>query len=481
MSPALRYPAALSTLTRLFYFLLRLLERARDDKVKVALLLGSAHVAASIRPMVQAYRTAHPDLLSISTLRFHPCLWANPRGNETMLNQGLAEIALMGPGGTNAVDGDEDFYPELRHLLTACFHNSINGERVNFWGTGSGEERQGPLPPDVLEAAVPLGWTSQIAPDGAGGEQGLYSLPDSDPKHPLQLKLRKDIKLDPEEAAETNEAESREFCFTRNLMPNNSQTYGARAAEYLNEVYYEKKGLQAGEGQSKSARTVEFMNEVYYEKKGLQAREGQSKSACVKMHRNEVYYEKKGLQAREGQSKSACVKMHWKKLHAIKKVKKLMEKVRVQSELARKHLQLTPHELTAQGDFDNLVAFDKIPEAVIMSMHIDNVKKALKSRSVTYRLNLADLKARLIAYQKDPFDVVIKHGKNLDIKCAAELLQQLEGNKGEGGVGGDGGDDVGGGDVVVKEEELEEMVEEVVVGVKRKAEEETKPRGMKKK
>ncbi|GMI35769.1 hypothetical protein TrCOL_g11992, partial [Triparma columacea] len=211
----------------------------------------------------------------------------------------------MGPGGTNAVDGDGDFDVEFRRLLTACFHNSVNGERVNFWGTGSGEERQGPLPPDVLGAAVPLGWTSQIAPDGAGGEQGLYSLPDSDLKHPLQLKLLKDIKLHPDEAAETNEAESREFCFTRNHMPNNSQTYGARAVEYRNEVYYENNGLQAGEGQSKSARTYEYRNDVYYENNGLQAGEGQSKSARTVEYRNEVYYENNGLQAGEGQSKSA--------------------------------------------------------------------------------------------------------------------------------------------------------------------------------
>ncbi|GMH58130.1 hypothetical protein TrST_g4517 [Triparma strigata] len=44
-----------------------------------------------------------------------------------------------------------------------------------------------------------------------------------------------------------------------------------------------------------------------------------------------------------------------------------------------------------------------------------------------------------------------------------------------------GGDDVGGGEVVVKEEEVEEVVEEVDVGVKRKAEEETEPGKTKKK
>jgi len=90
VSPALRYRRALSTLTRLCYFLLRLLERAKEDNVKVALLLGSAHVAASIRPMAQAYKTDNPGLLSISTLLYHPCLWANPRGYETMRNEDLA-------------------------------------------------------------------------------------------------------------------------------------------------------------------------------------------------------------------------------------------------------------------------------------------------------------------------------------------------------------------------------------------------------
>ena len=52
-------------------------------------------------------------------------------------------------------------------------------------------------------------------------------------------------------------------------------------------------------------------------------------------------------------------------------------------------------------------------------------------------------------------------------------------NEEEGGVGGD---DVGGGEGVVKEEEVEEVLEEEVdIGVKRKAEEETEPMKTKKK
>ena len=210
----------------------------------------------------------------------------------------------------------------------------------------------------------------------------------------------------------------------------------ARVVERRNELSFDALGLKlTHEGQTKSARVVERRNELFLDAQGVEAREGQTKAAAVKERRNELFCDAQGLEVREGQTKSAAVQMERAKKREFKEAIKRVEQVRVRSELARKHLQLTPHGLTAQGEYENLFNFKKIPESVINSTRQRDLTEALERRSVRYtarpRLSSGDLKARLIAYQKDHFDVVIKHGKNHEIKNAARVLQKLEGKKGE--------------------------------------------------
>ena len=78
--------------------------------------------------------------------------------------------------------------------------------------------------------------------------------------------------------------------------------------------------------------------------------------------------------------------------------------------------------------------------------------------------------------ESNMIDIDVKIEYLMDIKREEGYFDELNENGEEVG-----GDDVGGGGVVENEEEVEDVVKEVVVGVKRKAEEETKPRKTKKK
>ena len=225
------------------------------------------------------------------------------------------------------------------------------------------------------------------------------------------------------------------FLDAQGVEAREGQTKAAAVKERRNELFCDAQGLEVREGQTKSARLVERRNELFCDAQGLEVREGQAKSARMVERRNELFCDAQGLEVREGQTKSAAVQMERAKKREFKEAIKRVEQVRVRSELARKHLQLTPHGLTAQGEYENLFNFKKIPESVINSTRQRDLTEALERRSVRYtarpRLSSGDLKARLIAYQKDHFDVVIKHGKNHEIKNAARVLQKLEGKKGE--------------------------------------------------
>ncbi|GMH58390.1 hypothetical protein TrRE_jg8770 [Triparma retinervis] len=199
-----------------------LLEHARADGVKVAILLGSAHVAASIRPIIGRLRTVR-DNISVSTLRFHPCLWANPRGNDQLLLKELARTLLMGDGGTNEIDGGGDFYVEFERLIAGLWDEE-NDER-KFLGTSRGDARIGVVP----AFGAPLGWSYENAPDGPNGERGFYTVLDKiDP--PL-MKLD-GIRLDEAEVEENREEHSKEFCHVRKLVPKDGQSFSSRAKEH---------------------------------------------------------------------------------------------------------------------------------------------------------------------------------------------------------------------------------------------------------